>query len=67
MPQERLPKQSLYADVSGKRSVGRPQTRWLGFVEDFGWNRLGLHPNEMQYVLVDREMLLFVAAAPAIF
>ena len=27
MPQERLPKQTLFAEVSGKRPVGRPRTR----------------------------------------
>ena len=29
MPHERLPKQTLYAKVSGKRPVERPRTRWL--------------------------------------
>ena len=53
MPHERLPKQTLYAEVSGKRPGGRPQTRWLEHIEDLGWNRLGLYPNEMQSVLVD--------------
>ena len=56
MPHERLPQQTLYAKVSGKRPVGRPQTRWLDYIEDLGWNRLGLHPSEMQSVLVDREV-----------
>ena len=56
MPQERLTKQTLYAEVSEKRPVGRPRTRWLDYIEDLGWNRLGLHPNKMQFVLVDREV-----------
>jgi len=30
MPQERLP------------TVGRPRTRWQDYIEDLGWNRLGL-------------------------
>ena len=56
MPHERLPKQTFYAEVSGKRLVGRPQTKWLDYIEVLGWNRLGLYPREMQSVLVDREM-----------
>ena len=56
MPQERLPKQTLHAEMSGKRSFGRPRTRWLDYIEDLGWNRLGLHLDEMQSVLLDRKM-----------
>ena len=51
---KRLFKQTLCAKVSGKRPVGKPRTRWLDYIEDLGWNRLGLYPSEMQYVLVDR-------------
>ena len=47
MPHERLRKPTLYAKVDGKRPVGRPQTRWLDYIEDLGWNRLGLYPSEM--------------------
>ena len=54
--QSQLPKQALYAEESGKKTVGRPQTRWFDYVEDLGWNRLGFHPSEMQSVLVDREV-----------
>ena len=53
IPHERLPKQALYAKVSWKRPVGRPRTRWLDYIEDLGWNRLGLYPSKMQFVLVD--------------
>ena len=56
MPHERLSKQTLYAEVSGKRPVGRPRTRWLDYIEDLGWNRFGLHPSKMQLVLMDREV-----------
>ena len=56
MPQERLSKQTLYAEVSGKRPVGRPRTRWLDYIENLGWNSLGLRPSKMKSVLVDREM-----------
>ena len=54
MPQGRLSKQTLYAEVSGNRPVGKPQTRWLDYIEDLGRNRLGIHPSEMHPVLVDR-------------
>ena len=40
LPEERLPKQTLYAKMSGKRPVGRPRTRWLDYFKDLAWNRL---------------------------
>ena len=42
--------------MSRKKPVGRPGTRLCDYIEDLGWNRLGLYPSEMQSVLVDREM-----------
>jgi len=45
MPQERLPKQALLAKV-----------RWVDFIEDLGWNRLGLQPSEMLEVMLDRDV-----------
>ena len=56
MPQERLPKQALLAKANGRRPVGRPRTRWTDYVEDLGWNRLGLRPSEMMEVMEDREV-----------
>ena len=56
MPHEWLPKQTLYAEVSGKMQIGRPRTRWLDFIEDRDWNRLGLHPSKTQSVMVGREL-----------
>ena len=56
MPQERLPKQALHAKANGRRPVGRPRTKWTDYIEDLGWNRLGLHPSEMIDVMEDREM-----------
>ena len=40
----------------GKTPVVRPRTRWFEYIEDLGWNRLGLYPSEMQFVLVDRKL-----------
>ena len=56
MPQERLPKQALLAKANGRRSVGRPRTRWTDYIEDLGWNRLGIRPSEMMEVMEDREV-----------
>ena len=56
MPHEQLPKQSLYAEVNGKRAVGRPRTRWRHYIESFGWNPLGSHSSEMPSLLVEREV-----------
>ena len=51
MPQERLPKQALLAKANGRRPVGRPRTKWTDYIEDVGWNRLGLRPSEMMEVM----------------
>ena len=56
MPQERLPKQALHAKANGRRPVGRPRTRWTDYIEDLGWNRLGLRPSEMMEMMEDREV-----------
>ena len=56
MPQERLPKQALLAKANGRRLVVRPRTRWTDYIENLGWNRLGLHPSEMMDVMEDREV-----------
>ena len=56
MPQERLSKQALLAKANGRRPVGRPRTRWTDYIEDLGWNRLGLRPSEMMEVMEDREV-----------
>ena len=56
MPQERLPKQALFAKANGRRPVGRPKIRWTNYIEDLGWNRLGLRPSEMMEMMEDREV-----------
>ena len=56
MPQERLPKQALPGKANGRRPVGRPRTRLTDYIEDLGWNRLGLRPSEMIEVVEDREV-----------
>ena len=64
MHHERLPKQTLYAEVSGKKPVGRPQTKSLDYIEDLGWNSLGIYPSEMQLVLIDQEIWRLNLALP---
>ena len=56
MPQERLPKQALLAKANGRRPVGRSRTRWTDYIEDLGWNRLGLHSSEMTELMKDRDV-----------
>ena len=41
MLSERLPKQTLYTKMIRKRPVGRPRTRWLDCIKEFGWNCFG--------------------------
>ena len=53
---ERLPKQALHAKANVRRAAGRPRIRWTNYIEDLGWNRLGLHPSGMMYVMEDREV-----------
>ena len=59
MFQEQLSKQILHFEKNEKRPLRRPQTRWLDYIEDLGWNRLELRPSEMQSVLLDREVWQF--------
>ena len=47
---------NLHAKANGRRPVGRPGTRWIDYIEDLGWNRLGLRPSEMMEVMEDREV-----------
>ena len=56
MPLERLPKQALLAKANGGRPVGRPRTTWINYIEDLGWNRLGLNPSEMMDEMEDRKL-----------
>ena len=58
MPQERLPKQTVFAEVSKNRPVRRTQTRWVDYTKYRGWNRLILHSSKMQSVLVDQKLWL---------
>ena len=52
MPQGRLLKQTLYA----KGQLDGHEQNGFDYIKNLGWNRLRLHPSEMQSVLVDQEM-----------
>ena len=56
MSQERLLKQVLFAEANWGRPVRRPRTTCTDYIEDLGWNRLGLHPSKMMDVMKDREV-----------
>ena len=56
MPQEKLLEQALLAKGNGTRPVARTGTRWTNYVQDFGWNLLGLHLSKMMNVVEDREV-----------
>ena len=56
MPQKRLPKHAFLAKANGRRPVGRPRTRWTNYINDLGWNRLGLHLSEIMDVMEDLEV-----------
>ena len=57
---ERIPKQALLAKANGKKTVGKPvgrlRTRCTNYIQDLGWNRLGLHSSEMMEVMNTREV-----------
>jgi len=46
----------LLTKVKGKRPVERPRTRWADYIEDLGWNRLGLQLSKMLKVVADRHV-----------
>ena len=56
MAQQRLLKQALLAKANDKRPLERPRTRWTNYIEDLGWNRVGLHPSEKMKVMENRKV-----------
>ena len=54
MPQERIPRQLLFAKPNGRRPVGRPRTRWLDYIENLGSSRLVLPSQQLRLVAEDR-------------
>jgi len=56
MPGERLARQVLLATLTGKRSRGRPRTRWSDYISDLAWSRLGIKPEELSEIAIDCEV-----------
>ncbi|KAK3511760.1 hypothetical protein QTP70_021784 [Hemibagrus guttatus] len=51
----RLPGEVFRACPTGKRSRGRPRTRWRDYVFRLAWERLGVPPEELEEVARERE------------
>ncbi|KAK3546888.1 hypothetical protein QTP86_003816 [Hemibagrus guttatus] len=56
MPPGRLPGEVFRACPTGKRPRGRPRTRWRDYVSRLTWERLGIPPEELEEVSVEREV-----------
>ena len=56
MPPGRLPVEVFRARPTGRRPRGRPRTRWRDYVSRLAWERLGVPPEELEEVCVDREV-----------
>uniref|UniRef100_A0A674MGB6 Reverse transcriptase domain-containing protein n=1 Tax=Takifugu rubripes TaxID=31033 RepID=A0A674MGB6_TAKRU len=56
MPPGRLPGEVFRACPSGRRSPGRPRTRWRDYVSRLVWERLGIPPDELEEVAGEREV-----------
>ncbi|KAK7885922.1 hypothetical protein WMY93_025543 [Mugilogobius chulae] len=56
-PGQSLPGEVFRACPTGRRPRGRPRTRWRDYVSGLSWERLGILPEELEEVCVDREEL----------
>ncbi|KAK3523553.1 hypothetical protein QTP70_002456 [Hemibagrus guttatus] len=56
MPPGRLPGEVFRACPTGKRSRGRPRTRWRDYVFRLAWERLGVPPEELEEVAREMEV-----------
>ena len=55
MPPERTAKKLLCSTPIGRRSRGRPRTRWRNYVEDLSRSRLGIPAEHLSFVAEDRD------------
>jgi len=53
---EKVSQTSFTCESKRKKAVGRPRTRYQDYIEDLGWNRLGLQPSEMLAVMAHRDV-----------
>ncbi|KAK3505719.1 hypothetical protein QTP70_020512 [Hemibagrus guttatus] len=56
MPPGRLPGEVFQACPTGKRPRGRPRTRWRDYISRLAWEHLGVPPEELEEVSVEREV-----------
>ncbi|TWW63998.1 hypothetical protein D4764_03G0010060 [Takifugu flavidus] len=56
MPPGRLPGAVFRACPSGRRPPGRPRKRWRDYVSRLAWKCLGIPPDELEEVAVEREV-----------
>jgi len=47
----------LQSPATGKRPKVCPRTRWLDYITDLAWSRLGVEPAELSELADDREVL----------
>jgi len=57
MPQERLARQVLPAILKGMRTRSRPWIRWSDYISDLAWSCIGIEPEELLEIAVDREAI----------
>ena len=63
MLQERLASQVQLATPTGKRSSGRPKTRWCDYISDLVSSRLGVEPAKLPDITENREVFRARGAA----
>ena len=56
MPPGRLPAEVFRTSPIGRRPRGRPRTRWRDYVSQLALERLGIPPDGLEEVCVDREV-----------
>ncbi|MHB9337741.1 RNA-directed DNA polymerase, partial [Fusobacterium pseudoperiodonticum] len=54
MSDDRIARRVLLAEPMGRRPRGRPRTRWLDYINNLVWSRLGIPPQHLQEVASDR-------------
>ncbi|KAF7652554.1 hypothetical protein LDENG_00095270 [Lucifuga dentata] len=56
MPPGRFPREVFQARPTGKRSRGRPRTRWRNYISRLAWEHLGVPQEELEGLAGDREV-----------
>jgi len=47
---------SFTCESKREKASGQPRTRWQDYIEDLGWNRLGLQRSKMLEVVEDHDV-----------